>query len=77
MVTSKRFIAGAVCPSCRQMDKLVVYRENQETIKECVSCGQRETMDALGRPAELSTRVNRPADNNEQVVELIDPSKLH
>jgi len=27
--TRKRFIAGAVCPSCKAMDTLAVWREDQ------------------------------------------------
>ena len=43
--TRKRFIAGAVCPSCSAMDTLAVWREDQVEVVECVKCGhhQRQT----------------------------------
>ena len=34
---SRRFIAGAVCPRCGLMDKLLVDSETER--RECVSCG--------------------------------------
>lgn len=36
---AKRFIAGAVCPHCRETDSLALWRENQVDIVECVKCG--------------------------------------
>lgn len=55
---TRRFIAGAVCPRCGLMDKLLVDTETE--VRECVSCGFSEP-----RPkdpvTELATRVNRPA----------------
>ncbi|MBN3565048.1 MULTISPECIES: YheV family putative zinc ribbon protein, partial [Gammaproteobacteria] len=32
--TRKRFIAGAVCPSCSAMDTLAVWREDQVEVVE-------------------------------------------
>ena len=58
MNVKKRFIAGAVCPKCAQMDKLVIFRENEREFRECVACGFKDEM--LFKPAarELETRVN-------------------
>ena len=58
MNVKKRFIAGAVCPKCAQMDKLVTFRENEREFRECVACGFKDEM--LFKPAarELETRVN-------------------
>ncbi len=36
---SRRFIAGAVCPECQKLDKIVTYKQDGEDIAECVSCG--------------------------------------
>lgn len=36
---AKKFIAGAICPQCHLMDKIVVYTENGVKIAECVRCG--------------------------------------
>jgi uncharacterized metal-binding protein (TIGR02443 family) len=41
--TRRRFIAGAVCPRCALMDKIVVDLDTDQ--RECVSCGFAE-----GRP---------------------------
>ena len=66
----KRFIAGAVCPRCAEMDKLTMYSNEQgEQVRECVRCGYQDVMTGDGPktmlPAgvsseELSTRVNQP-----------------
>lgn len=73
----RRFIAGAVCPRCGKMDKIVVYTETQT--RECIDCGFSE-----GRPEEkstgkeLPTRVSRASarrvETPAEVVTLIDPS---
>lgn len=39
----KRFIAGARCPACQQLDSLVIYIENNVEKMECVQCGHHET----------------------------------
>ncbi len=38
----KRFIAGAVCPQCQQLDKIILYVENGDKFFECVKCGYKE-----------------------------------
>ena len=71
----RRFIAGAVCPRCGLMDKLVVDTRHER--RECVSCGYRDQ-----RPTEvvteLRTRVNRPSarrvETPAEPVTLIQPS---
>ncbi|HET8710557.1 MAG TPA: YheV family putative zinc ribbon protein [Spongiibacteraceae bacterium] len=57
----RRFIAGAVCPRCAQMDKVVMYdNEAGQRVRECISCGYRDALDERGNPTELETRVNQP-----------------
>lgn len=73
----RRFIAGAVCPRCGKMDKIVVDMETRT--RECIDCGFSE-----GRPAdntstvELPTRVSRPAarrvETPAEVINLVDPA---
>ena len=57
----KRFIAGAVCPKCSEMDKLVMYKnEDGKETRECVACGYLDVMkDDFGteQAEELTTRV--------------------
>ena len=57
----RRFIAGAVCPRCAQMDKIVMYdNDSGRRVRECVSCGYRGELDEQGNISELPTRVNEP-----------------
>lgn len=64
----RRFIAGAVCPKCAEMDRIVMYTNEDGQFRECVSCGYKDRMgDAEPAPEELVTRVNQvpaplPAD---------------
>jgi len=39
----KRFIAGAVCPSCKQQDTLMLYFENNVEKLACVKCEYAES----------------------------------
>ena len=64
----KRFIAGAVCPRCAEMDKLVMYNNAQgQQVRECVRCGYSDVMTDQGpkasppeaTPEEIETRVNQ------------------
>jgi uncharacterized metal-binding protein (TIGR02443 family) len=57
----RRFIAGAVCPRCSAMDKLVLYRNDEGIqLRECIACGFRESITEQGQMNELPTRVNQP-----------------
>ncbi|MFK8042156.1 YheV family putative metal-binding protein [Congregibacter sp.] len=72
----RRFIAGAVCPRCAEMDKIVVDLDTDE--RECVACGFREGRPAVSAPEEVKTRVNRASarrvETPAEVVRLLDPS---
>ncbi|MBW5812189.1 YheV family putative metal-binding protein [Yersinia kristensenii] len=63
--TRKRFIAGAVCPQCKALDTLALWREDQVEVVECVKCGhhQRQT----------DEQVNQHVRENEQVIGIFDP----
>lgn len=60
MKTVRRFIAGAVCPACKEMDTLMMWSEDNTPHRECMICGFSDTLDANGLsiPKELPTRVN-------------------
>lgn len=70
----RRFIAGAVCPRCAALDRIVVDLDSER--RECVSCGFSDE-----RPAapleEPKTRVSRAAarrmDTAAEPVTLVDP----
>jgi uncharacterized metal-binding protein (TIGR02443 family) len=59
----KRFIAGAVCPKCKAMDRLMVYRAGNRDFRECVECGFKDEMRFQSQSRELQTRVNSTAEN--------------
>lgn len=76
----KRFIAGAVCPKCSEMDKLVMYKnEEGRDVRECVACDYRDVMQSeeeLAKAAELQTRVTPVGkavrDEDEQAIKIFD-----
>ncbi|MGS2718388.1 YheV family putative zinc ribbon protein [Eionea flava] len=72
----KRFIAGAVCPRCSEMDRLVTYKEDDKEFRECVSCGFKDEMRFKQQTRELDTRVNvlETQRTEETQVIILDPS---
>ncbi len=83
----KRFIAGAMCPRCAEMDKLVMYSDSQsQQVRECVRCGYQDVMTENGprqrEVEEVETRVNQPRPGEQalahedevQVVNIMDPN---
>lgn len=78
---TRRFIAGAVCPRCSAMDKIVVDGVTDQ--RECVACGFSEARPngpATEQATELATRVSRASarrvDTAAEVVTLVDPAAL-
>lgn len=78
----RRFIAGAVCPRCSEMDKMVMYDNAEgQRVRECVHCGYRGMLNELGQPQELPTRVNQPRageaplphEDAVSIVQVLDP----
>ncbi len=68
----KRFIAGAVCPSCSEMDKIVVYKEDDGEIRECISCGFKDAIHFNQQVRELETRVNKTKEQKLAEVQILD-----
>jgi uncharacterized metal-binding protein (TIGR02443 family) len=62
---NKRFIAGAVCPQCQLIDKLVVYRENDLEFCECVRCGHKRQQETEPKP------VLAKVGKKEQIIRVI------
>jgi hypothetical protein len=83
-ITAKRFIAGAVCPACSEMDKIQMWNVDGVPNRECVACGYADTLDERGNsvPKELPTRVNTSAlkpkapDPKVQAVQFFPNPKL-
>ncbi len=68
----RRFVAGAVCPRCSEMDKLVVYSENGKDYRECVACGYKDEMHFKPVARELETRVNQSEEEKRDAIQVIN-----
>ncbi len=70
-----RFIAGAVCPRCGQMDRIVVSADGET--RSCIACDFSDARPEP-KPAELPTRVTRGAsrrvETQAEPVRLMDPT---
>ena len=73
----RRFIAGAVCPRCSEMDKIVNYRQGGKNYRECVACGFKDEIRLQSSPHEVATRVNEARKQEEIVtpVKILQPPK--
>lgn len=71
----KRFIAGAVCPACGRMDKLVVYGSGSAQCRECVRCGFREARPALSTDESLPSSGAEDKSQAARAVRLVDVSE--
>jgi len=58
----KRFIAGAICPQCRQQDSLVLLIGSEQESVNCVNCG-----------FSLSQADSQPADSDGQLIGMFKP----
>ena len=82
-MTTKRFIAGAVCPSCGEMDTLRMFTsETGKQYRECVECQFSDVQELeLKLQGELpEARISREEtvlEDHVDVVRIIDSSKLH
>lgn len=77
-VTTKRFIAGAVCPACSGTDCIKMWDVDGVPHRECIDCGYADTLNAQGQsvPMELGTRVNKvqPAGQPASAVGAVFPN---
>lgn len=71
----RRFIAGAVCPRCSEMDKIVNYKLGDKNYRECVACGFKDEIRLQSTQRELDTRVNKTEDREveETAVKILQP----
>lgn len=63
----KRFIAGATCPKCNQLDSIALTLENAVETLTCVSCGYTQTQ--TPKQAASATR------QFEQIIGLFDANE--
>ncbi len=68
---TRRFMAGAVCPRCTELDKLVVYNQEGKDYRECVSCGFKDEMNFQSSKRELDTRVNQTEKEKAESLQVI------
>jgi len=61
----KRFIAGAICPSCKAMDTMALTKENDVEKVTCVSCGEQMT--------QPKAHVEKSVRPSEQVIGVFKP----
>ncbi len=66
--TRKRFIAGAICPECKDDDSLMLYEEGGQEHVECVSCSYKLSE----RDATLNANT-QPTPANEQLIGYFKP----
>jgi uncharacterized protein len=73
----RRFIAGAVCPECRAIDRIVVEMVAGVRQRRCVACGHAEAQ-AQSLTPEPATRFTTRASEATPIqrVRLIDASTL-
>jgi len=69
--SKRRFVAGAVCPRCSAMDKILVYSEEGKDYRECVACGYKDEMRFTQVQRELETRVNQTEVDKAEAVQLV------
>jgi len=70
MIMQKRFIAGAICPKCQAMDRLVLYTAEGVEICECVQCGHKQKQETESKP------VVAKLGKKEQIIRVIRPVKV-
>jgi uncharacterized metal-binding protein (TIGR02443 family) len=61
----RRFVAGAICPKCQELDTISLYFENNVEKLECVACGYNE--------AQTDEKVEAVTRENESVIGIFKP----
>ena len=68
---TRRFLAGAVCPRCAKLDKIVVYNLEGKDYRECIDCGYKGEMHFTPAVKELDTRVNQTEASQEEETQVL------
>lgn len=61
----KRFIAGAICPKCKDMDSMALTKEDGVEKATCVTCGEQMT--------QAEEHVEKSVRAHEQVIGIFNP----
>lgn len=71
-----RFIAGAVCPNCSEMDRLQVFEIDGEPKRRCVACGHEDDLsNTASQPPtnRLDGGLKKPDPEATRPVRILDP----
>ena len=74
MASPKRFIAGAVCPRCAEMDKITMFTTDAgDQVRECGACGYTDALSDQPQPEapEIETRVNKKGNTDDHTVKQV------
>jgi uncharacterized protein len=79
-VTRRRFIAGAVCPKCGALDRIVL--EDDDRRRRCIACGFTDTLLPSGPPTAPRGKLDMPyraasktdSDESKTIIRLVTPS---
>jgi len=72
-MSRKRFIAGAICPQCQSLDRLVIENVDGAARRRCVSCGFEDERPASPEVTLPTRFVRRGLDNAEaKPIKLLD-----
>ncbi|WJG09319.1 YheV family putative zinc ribbon protein [Aliiglaciecola sp. LCG003] len=63
--TKKRFVAGAICPTCKAQDTIMLFFENNVEKLECVNCDYHDT--------QTDDKVDQAKRANESVIGVFKP----
>ena len=64
----RRFIAGAVCPRCARMDKIVVDLDTDQ--RECVACGYSEERPGPDPATQVTAQISTASGDTGPVREV-------
>lgn len=68
----KRFIAGAICPRCSNMDSIYVYQQDGDEYRACSDCDFEEKADFTNARANNAVEKELPTrDVDIQTVKII------
>lgn len=71
-----RFIAGAVCPSCQMLDRLVIEEVTAELQRRCVNCNysDRMTQTTVGGVPRGKPEKKRTPETVVEQIKVFDPA---
>ncbi len=70
MKNNQRFIAGAICPECQQMDSLLLDTVKQDI--ECVECGYIQSE----KQRDQEYQKKNTGSKNQSIAEKVDPTNM-